>query len=588
MIPHLDKKELLFALLIVLAGGIIWSVWSKEPSEPKYPSLLVDADSAIVQGHYHYADTLLALYDKRANTDDETCHRYRQLLTLNRKFADEVLTNQDQGTVDSLYQYYESFGSSDKFVRTLILQAQLSKTNGDYPTEIELCMKAENILGANDSSAIQGWIEQLKGDLFFDQRMFEQCIPCYRAFYDIAKRNNDRLRMSYGATRMGRLYTIKNDADSAIYYYKQSIKVCEGLPEEESAKYYSELALCDIYIQTEEFDSALAIMPRDSLNLPNWADWHLGQQHVDSAIYYYKQMLGRYDWYVETQTLRTLAELSQQTGDTNQALEYYAQLATAEDSLREQSKVEDTQKAMARDRYNQLAKERDRIKLKKQQMEQLTLGILIIFFVMGLVVLLMWRSDRRKAELEQVHDKLLLKEREEQYKQSQKKLEENQEKLTELERQLEEARLQSDAERAERLEQETRMLEAQNASIVAIQQQKERLRKQLHLSNLYRRLKLDDGVTKRQLTDGEWTQLATDYLDPLYDRLTNRLLALADLSATELRICYMLKLEIAPADMADILCRTTSAVSQSRRRIYKKLTGQPGSAQQLDELIEAF
>jgi DNA-binding CsgD family transcriptional regulator len=243
---------------------------------------------------------------------------------------------------------------------------------------------------------------------------------------------------------------------------------------------------------------------------------------------------------------------------------------------------------MARDRYNQLAKERDRIKLKKQQMEQLTLGILFIFFVMGLVVLLMWRSDRRKAELEQVHDKLLLKEREEQYKQSQKKLEENQEQLTELERQLEEARLQSDAERTERLEQEARLLEAQNASIAAIQKQKQRLREQLQLSELYRRLKLDDGVTKRHLTDEEWTQLATDFLDPLYDRLTNRLLALADLSATELRICYMIKLEIAPADMADILSRTTSAVSQSRRRIYQKLTGQPGSAQQLDELIEAF
>lgn len=50
-------------------------------------------------------------------------------------------------------------------------------------------------------------------------------------------------------------------------------------------------------------------MPHDQLNDENWAFWHYGQNHVDSAVYYFKSMLGKYGLFVQTQNLKILAQL---------------------------------------------------------------------------------------------------------------------------------------------------------------------------------------------------------------------------------------------------------------------------------------
>ena len=64
-------------------------------------------------------------------------------------------------------------------------------------------------------------------------------------------------------------------------------------------------------------------MPHDTLNDENWAFWHYEQQHVDSAAFYFRQMLGKYNIYAEIQNLRILSQIEELKGNTQQAMEIY-------------------------------------------------------------------------------------------------------------------------------------------------------------------------------------------------------------------------------------------------------------------------
>ena len=89
------------------------------------------------------------------------------------------------------------------------------------------------------------------------------------------------------------------------------------------------------------------------------------------------------------------------------------------------------------------------------------------------------------------------------------------------------------------------------------------------------------------MSEEEWKQLA-HYLDDIYDGFTHRLLAIVNLSDTELRTCYLLKLEVSPTTMATLLFKSKQAISMIRKRLYEKITHKKGTPKQLDEFIVNF
>jgi len=103
----------------------------------------------------------------------------------------------------------------------------------------------------------------------------------------------------------------------------------------------------------------------------------------------------------------------------------------------------------------------------------------------------------------------------------------------------------------------------------------------------YGSIKQNAGNRDFKLSDEDWLQLS-DSLDNVYDNLTKRILNLANLNPTELRVVYLLKIGIQPADMATILCKSKSAVTMIRNRMYKKIFGKSGTATALDEYIQNF
>lgn len=89
------------------------------------------------------------------------------------------------------------------------------------------------------------------------------------------------------------------------------------------------------------------------------------------------------------------------------------------------------------------------------------------------------------------------------------------------------------------------------------------------------------------LSADEWTEVAHQ-VRRIYPNFRSRLYELCRLSDTEFRVCLLIKLHIAPADIATALCREKSTVSTIRSRLYAKVFGRKGSSRDWDDFIETL
>lgn len=110
----------------------------------------------------------------------------------------------------------------------------------------------------------------------------------------------------------------------------------------------------------------------------------------------------------------------------------------------------------------------------------------------------------------------------------------------------------------------------------------------IHQSSIYQLIKSQAHNPDFKLDDEQWKELQTE-IDKNYNHFTARLYATCPkMNETELHVCYLLKLSIAPSDIAHIIVRQVSTVSSIRERLYKKIHGEAGNAKQLDDFILKF
>ena len=574
----IKASKILLALLVIVA------VSSCEKTA-EVPSELVMADSAYMTGDYLLGDALLETIQKQHIFQNDKDVNYYHLLTLEQGYMHGTLSSDAFSMADSLYRYYKARNSKEEFAKSSLCLGYIYYKNENYPTAIDYYLKARDVAEECRSSRLLCLINRSLGDIYFDQRILDECIPYYREYYHLAVKNQDTLRMAYGARCMDFVCTINNDIDSIVYYCQLAMELGKNLQPQNDISDRALYDLCDIYIQLGQYDKIPEIMPREELFDGNWAYWHYGQHHLDSAAYYFKKTLGRFKWQGETEVLRILAEIERERGDLNASLDYYKQLAVAEDSLKVQQRAEETMRVNAQYNYSSIQQQRDELEHRNREMSRLVWLLLVFVVAVVAMAIVMWRLYLRRKEAALARQQLLEQEKESLKEQSQQRLEENNRRLAELERALADAHRQNDTQATERLTMDTRVLESQNKSIEAVQQRRRVLLQELHATSYYQRLKSPAPSVAKQLSAAEWEDLSTR-LDDIYNGFTSRLLSLARLSETELRICRLVKIDVQRVEIADIIFKSKSAVTHARKRMYKKLTKTDGSAEDFDALIQ--
>ena len=579
----MKRTPFLLTIAVGLLLTLLCACTSREGDHP----LLVAADSAIVAADYRAADSLLARFDAEAATaaPDRPVAMRRQLLALTRRYVDDALTDADFSMADSLSRYYRHHGNERQLALSLLAVGDIYKYGGIFPNAVNNLKEALFLAEGLDDQLLAGWAAQGLGDLYFYQLMLDDCIIYYRRFYTAAQSRRDTLRMAYAAFRMGKVCTINNDVDSTFWYYNRTLELTKHLPAGLNDIETSTLSsICDIHIQLGNYDKAFELLTHDSINTINWAYWHAGMNHTDSAIYYFQKGLDTPDWYARVEYLKNLVMLTKEENDQHQTAVYYEMLVDAQDSLHFHSQEAATRNADIQYNFSQVEKERDEAIHRNRVFQILLVGIVTTTIIFFLVLFTMWKNYRRKKEIEVIQMKLLHRES---LNSSLIRLEENERQIIDINDKLNNPIHSISKEERRLLNLELEQLMSDNETITKEQQEQVRRESEWKSTELYRTIKKHAGEPDFHLNEEQWQELST-HIDAVYVNFSKRLLGLANLSTYDLRICYLVKMGIEPSKIAIMLYKEMSTISVARRRLYKKLTNSNGSSKSFDELIAKF
>lgn len=85
-------------------------------------------------------------------------------------------------------------------------------------------------------------------------------------------------------------------------------------------------------------------------------------------------------------------------------------------------------------------------------------------------------------------------------------------------------------------------------------------------------------------TQDEWQRFQT-MIDSQCDGFAQHLSSVYKLSQQELRVCLLIKAQFKPSEIAILTAHSKEAITSTRRRLYKKMTGGDGTPEMLDDLI---
>lgn len=91
-------------------------------------------------------------------------------------------------------------------------------------------------------------------------------------------------------------------------------------------------------------------------------------------------------------------------------------------------------------------------------------------------------------------------------------------------------------------------------------------------------------ATGQRLKEDDWQGIEAQ-LRKVYPGFGSQLHSLHAMSELEYQVCLLIKLRIAPKDIAAVLARDLSTISTVRSRLYKKVFGRKGGARDWDEFI---
>ena len=102
-------------------------------------------------------------------------------------------------------------------------------------------------------------------------------------------------------------------------------------------------------------------------------------------------------------------------------------------------------------------------------------------------------------------------------------------------------------------------------------------------------LYLDELAGRREQVVENNLRQRIDDIQVALDLLSEEdLLDMAHLKDIELRVCYLLKMEVQPSDIGPMVGRVKSTISMMCSRIYLKLTQQQGSSKDLTRLLQTL
>lgn len=420
------------------------------------------------------------------------------------------------------------------------------------------------------------------GTLYSYQDIYEMALPLYKKTLSFLEKTNDSTSISFALRNIARVYAETYQRDSAICYYQQAIKM--ATPQSISAL---QNGLGSLYLQTGKYEEAYDCIQKaiQSCNSPkllypfylNLGEYYYKTTQYDSAQHYLSHSLQSPILYTQAGSLYFLAQIEKQKLDFKNYLKYWDKYEQLRDSIDHDSHFENIRIAQSMFNYQRIADEKNKYEQEATQRMIIIYQILIIITALLIIFFFFFKKEQQKK-------KKLLDLKEKLYKQSLEYLEENKKKIALLEQELSSGQETIGDVKRQLFETRKLMLEMENRQISLKHDTMHLVEQDLRKSILYTKI----HQTEEKLSDSEWSELFM-LVDATYPNFKKGLLELySRISLEELRICYLVKINIPVKRIAILMNITSSGVSQCRRRLYKKLTKEAENAEKFDSFIAGF
>ena len=554
-----------------------------------YPRVLSQANS-LAEVMPDSALRLLAQWADSAGNAPERVRMYYHLLTV--KAADKAcVPHTSDSIIRRVVDYYGHGGDRRLLPMACYYAGRVYRDLGDAPQALDYLQQAAALLEGSYYYELQKAMYAQMGDLFLFQDVYEEALKAYKRSLDFQEKTGDMRGKAAMLCSVGTTYMGCGKPDSALMYYKMAYEHAQAL-EDSCLENKVLIAVCGLYTQLGEYDSAKYVWQqiKESQSLEGSvmnavaAGFYHAMGGQDSAIYYYKELLKDENMYSKRDACWGLGKLAQEQGNSRAALEYLQGYTSWTDTIVKHTNADALRKMQALYNYNLREKETSRFMQANVRLRRCLVGSCVFFILLiGLMQYWRLRSQRKEMQVWVQREKIARLE-EDSRLQREQLVESNRLKIEELEHRLQESREANDGMHRLLLLQKEQAVSAREVMERELQVQAvgEELFRQSEVYRRFHRAASCNSVVGIQPEDWEELQAAVDVC---YRDFTGRLRRVYPLSEMELKICLLLKIEIANNGIARIVGRSTSAIVSARKSLYEKFHGEKGTAQQWDDFI---
>lgn len=571
---------------ILLMLVLISAFYACDHRGKPYPATLSQIES-LADTNPEEARPLLDRLRDSLSLFDEEQHMYYDLLDL--KVNDKMYVRH---TSDSLIKritaFYETYGDRDKLLESYYYMGRVYRDLNDAPEALKYFQKALDVAGDTRKYRLLSNVYSQMGTLYFYQNVYENAIRMHEKAAQYKLLKGDSTSLSLVMRDIARVYDAINKNDSAVLYYQKAADIAKEIG---LVHRYSGISteLGDIHREMGMYDKAFECLfesLKDSVGRNMYPTYstlghiYLEVGKLDSADYYLRRCLDSPDLYVRDAIYEYLSLLYERRLNYREAIRYVRLGQQVQDTIRKITDSEEIRKMTSLYNYQKRETENLRLKGENDRMQIRIYRILSLFGLgLSITLLFIYRLKRQKERLARQFE-ALQREKQEQYERSFQYVEANNAKLNELGTLLSKDHEDTNSLLHVRKE----LLQVTNEQIQLRRTERDLLESDLRHSDIYMKFH-STNEADQIIREEDWNALRKE-LDKTYNNFTNRLYQLySGMSLIELRICYLIKISVKVTDMAKILGRSKPSVSSSRKRLYKKIKGEDGTPNELDELI---
>ena len=519
-------------------------------------SVLDHIDSLFAHNDFQHAyDTVLAIESQMPGKSESTRMRFElQKIKAIDKLGKPLLTD---SIILPIIDYYEKEGDKRYLPEAYYYAGRTYASLNDAQRGLEYFNKALDVVNKEENYLLSR-IHSQKGYLRYNNGIYAEAIAEHQNSYDYSLQESDSLGMIHSSRDIGNCYIVKGDYDDALFYFDNG-EMLATLVNDSSFISLIGIDKTNTYTNMAEYRLAEKYLNQSIANVDSqFLNYAIGiagylyfkQKKYDLAKSYYNKLLNSQSIYSRQRGEAMLLSMAANEKDIDEVIKHVVPYKELTDSI---SRITDSEKiARINSLYNSRRLERDKEALEKQNLRYtyyIIIGSLLLVIIIAASVTYTYRFRSERNRLK--YNNAML----DQY-------------------------IKEERRKRAQIEQERDRLVEVNMMEKLKQEQGDEKKNSIRESAIFLRL-----ITTTRAMSLQDKKEVEELLNHTYPDFITRLHSLGVTKEHELDICMLLKMGFTPSRMAILLSHSQSAITNTRKKLYTKVTGKQGKASDWDGIV---